>query len=134
MIVRANCAADRRGAVEIGQQLQHVRLAENLQGFAEMCVVQISLHASPDFPGLILAAADGKQFLQIVDERVECIEFWQKTEQLIQRRSIDRRLGGWTSWLPSDGGGGRACRLELSALSISGLELACVGWVGLCLP
>jgi len=82
VIVCANCAADRRGAVEIGQQLQHVVFAENLQGFAEMFVVPIRLvaaHASPDFPGLILAAADGKQFMQIVDERAECTELWRKT-------------------------------------------------------
>ena len=61
MIVRSYLTANRNRAVEVAQELDHVFLLQNLKCFGQMIVAEVRLvasHSSPDFPGLIFAAAN----------------------------------------------------------------------------
>ena len=57
----------------------HVFLLQNVESFGQMLVAEVRLvasHPSPDFLCLIFAAANGKEFMQVVHERTKNSKCW----------------------------------------------------------
>jgi hypothetical protein len=79
MIVRTDLTTNRNGTLEVVEERDHVVLLENLKCFDQMLVAEVRWIASvssPDFPGLSLAAANCKEFMQVVHEQTKNPKRW----------------------------------------------------------
>jgi hypothetical protein len=79
MIVRTDLATNRNGMLKVVEEPDHVVLLENLKCFDQMLVAAVrwvASDSSPDFPGLSLAAADCKEFMQVVHEQSKIPKRW----------------------------------------------------------
>jgi hypothetical protein len=72
MIVRTDLATNRNGTLKVAEEPDHVVLLDNLYCFAQMLVAAerwVVSDSAPDFPVLSFAAADCKEFMQVVHEQ-----------------------------------------------------------------
>ena len=79
MIVRTDLTTNRNGTLEVVEEPDHVVLLENLKCFDQMLVAEVRWVASDspsDFPGLSLAAANCKEFMQFVHEQTKNPKRW----------------------------------------------------------